>query len=321
MINATDTHVDKLICPRAKSDVTSVGQGVNRQNLDKLITDALAIEAQDAKEAGALGYMARALVQATLPHSKPQSNEFERRNGAFTLVMLAPSKIGLPYGVIPRLMMAWMTTEAVRTKQRELVLGDSMSEFMSQLDMMPTGGRWGSITRLRDQSRRLFTTSVSCLYDGGGAAGESGFRIADRHLLWWDPQSPDQKSLFNSTVMLSERFYDEIRTSPVPIDMRAMKALKKSPLALDIYFWLTYRLSYLRQARVIPWRALQMQFGSSYGTDAHGLRDFKRAFLREMRKVSTLYPKAKVGEGAGGLSLQPSATHIPRQLRPIVDRD
>ncbi len=63
--------------------------------------------------------------------------------------------------------------------------------------------------------------------------------------------------------MLSERFYEEVRTSPVPIDMRAMKALKKSPLALDIYFWLSYRLSDLRQARVIPWPALQMQFGAS----------------------------------------------------------
>ena len=203
---------------------------MRRANLDRLITEALAIEAQDAKEAGALGYMARALVQATLPHSKPAGNEFERRNGAFTLVMLAPSKIGLPYGVIPRLMMAWMTTEAVRTKQRELVLGDSMSEFMGELDMMPTGGRWGSITRLRDQSRRLFTTSVSCFYEGANAAGESGFRLADRHMLWWDPQSPNQQSLFNSTVTLSERFFEEVRTSPVPIDMGAMKALKKSPL-------------------------------------------------------------------------------------------
>jgi hypothetical protein len=283
---------------------------VNQTKLDRLITDALAIEAQDAKDAGALGYMARALVQATLPHSKPESNEFERRNGAFTLVMLAPSKVGLPYGVIPRLMMAWMTTEVVRTKRRELVLGDSMSEFMRQLDMNPTGGRWGSITRLRDQSRRLFTTSVSCFYDGTDAAGEGGFRIADRHMLWWDPQSPEQRSLFNSTVMLSERFYDEVRTSPVPIDMRAMKALKKSPLALDIYFWLTYRLSYLRQARVIPWAALQLQFGASYRQDAHGLRDFKRAFLRELKKVVILYPKAKAKEEEGGLYLQPSATHI-----------
>lgn len=125
-------------------------------------------------------------------------------------------------------MMAWMTTEAVRTKQRELVLGDSMSEFMGQLDMLPTGGRWCSITRLRDQSRRLFTTSVTCFSMERMRRG-SGFRIADRHLLWWDPQSPNQKSLLNSTVMLSERFYHEVRTSPVPIDMRAMKALRSRP--------------------------------------------------------------------------------------------
>lgn len=279
--------------------------------LDQLITDALAIEAQDAKEAGALGYMARALVQATLPHSKPVGNEFERRNGAFTLVMLAPSKIGLPYGVIPRLMMAWMTTEAVRTKQRELLLGDSMSEFMRQLDMMPTGGRWGSITRLRDQSRRLFTTSVSCFYNGSDGVGEAGFRIADRHMFWWDPQSPNQKSLFNNTVTLSERFFEEIRTSPVPVDMRAMKALKKSPLALDIYFWLTYRLSYLKSHKVIPWGALQLQFGSSYALDAQGRKNFRRAFLRELKKVRLIYGAAKVSPSERGLELRPSRTHIP----------
>lgn len=289
--------------------------------LDTLITDALAIEVQDAKDADALGYMARALVQATLPHRRPETNEFERRNGAFTLVMIAPSKIGLPYGVIPRLMLAWLTTEAVRTKRRELVLGDSMSDFMRQLDMMPTGGRWGSISRLREQSHRLFTTAVSCQYERAGTSGETGFRIADRHMLWWDPKGPGQQSLFNSTVTLSEQFFEEVRTSPVPIDLRAMKALKKSPLALDVYFWLTYRMSYLRQARVIPWPALQLQFGSSYQTDGQGARDFKRAFLRELKKVSVIYPKAKVETTAQGLALRPSLTHIPRQLQRLTPAD
>jgi hypothetical protein len=292
---------------------------VNRKNLDRLVTEALAIEAEEARAAGALGYMARALVQATLPHSRPEGNEFERRNGAFTLVMLAPSKVGLPYGVIPRLMLAWMTTEVVRSKSRDLVLGDSMSDFMRQLDMMPTGGRWGSITRLREQSRRLFTTSVSCVYEGRDESGEAGFRIADRHMLWWDPRSPEQQSLFNSTVTLSERFFEEIRTSPVPIDMRAMKALKRSPLALDIYFWLTYRLSYLRTARVIPWAALQLQFGAGYGTDAHGRRNFKQAFLRELKKVSVIYPGAKVEAQEEGLQLRPSGTHIPRPSPRLTD--
>ena len=118
---------------------------------------------EDAREAGALGFMARALVQATMPHRKPSECFFERSNGAFTLTMMAPPKVGLPYGNVPRLMMAWLTTEAVRTRCRELALGDSLSGFMRELGMVPTGGRWGSITRLRAQSRRLFTASVSCM--------------------------------------------------------------------------------------------------------------------------------------------------------------
>src|SRR4029450_1558331 len=84
-------------------------------------------EGEEAKRAGALGYMARAMVQATMPHRKPAESFFERTNGAFTLTMMAPPKVGLPYGSMPRLLMAWLTTEAVRTKSRELILGDTLS--------------------------------------------------------------------------------------------------------------------------------------------------------------------------------------------------
>ena len=82
------------------------------KNLDKLITEALAIEGREAKEAGALGYIARALVQATLPHSKTDENFFKRQNGSFKLTILSDPDIGLPYGSIPRLLIAWLTTEA-----------------------------------------------------------------------------------------------------------------------------------------------------------------------------------------------------------------
>ena len=95
-----------------------------------------------------------------------------------------------------------------------------------------------------------------------------------------------------------------------------MKALKRFPSAWDIYFWLTYRLSYLRQVRVIPWPALQLQFGSSYAADAPGLRDFKCAFLRELKKVRILYSKAKVTEALGGLH---AAQCDPFYLRPQLE--
>ena len=111
--------------------------GTTTPAVERLITEALAIEAESAQEAGALGFMARAMVQATLPHKKVEGNEFERKNGAFTLSLMSPARIGLPYGVMPRLLLAWLTTEAVKTQSRELELGDSLSGFMRELDLVP----------------------------------------------------------------------------------------------------------------------------------------------------------------------------------------
>lgn len=277
--------------------------------VEQLINEALAIEAESAKEAGALGFMARAMVQATLPHRKVAGNEFERRNGAFTLSLMAPARIGLPYGTVPRLLLAWLTTEAVKTQSRELELGDSLSGFMRELDLVPTGGRWGSITRLKDQTRRLFAATVSASYDGEDRHAEMGYRLADKSMLWWDAQAPEQAALWRSSVTLTEQFYREIVEHPIPVDMRAIKALKRSPMALDIYCWLTYRASYAKKATTIPWAALAMQFGSDYGR----LRDFKAAFMDEMRKVSVVYAGAKVEATDAGLILKPTVPHISRR--------
>lgn len=280
-----------------------------RTSVERLISESFAIEAEEAREADAIGFMARAMVQATLPHRKVDGNEFERRNGSFVLSMIAPSSVGLPYGAIPRLLMAWMTTEAVRTRSRELVLGDSLSGFMRDLDMVPTGGRWGSITRLKSQTKRLFASSVSAVYEDADQTAMLRYGIADRAVLWWDARRPDQAALWQSTVTLTEAFYSEVIERPVPIDMRALKALKKSPLAIDIYTWLTYRQSYLKRQTVIPWPALAAQFGSDYAL----LRQFRAAFLAELRKVQVIYP-VEVETGSGGLVLKPAAPHV-RRLR------
>lgn len=88
------------------------------RKLSALVAEALAAEAEQAHKSGHLGFMARALVQATMPHRKPKEHFFERSNGVFTLEMTAPSRYGLPYGSIPRLLMVWMTTEAVKTSNR-----------------------------------------------------------------------------------------------------------------------------------------------------------------------------------------------------------
>jgi hypothetical protein len=278
--------------------------------VERLITDALAIEAESAQNAGALGFMARAMVQATLPHRKVEGNEFERRNGAFTLSLMAPAKIGLPYGTVPRLLLAWLTTEAVRTKQRELELGDSLSGFMRELGLTPTGGTRGDITRLKNQTTRLFSSTITAIYENGDNTAILNRAIADKAVLWWHAKQPEQAALWRSSVTLSEQFYTEVIEHPIPVDLRALKVLKKSPMALDLYCWLTYRASYAKRPSTIPWQALAMQFGSDYAR----LRDFKASFITELKKVSTVYSGAQFEATDVGLIVKPSLPHIARKV-------
>ena len=276
-------------------------------NLERIAAEALAIEQEEARQAGTLGFMARVVVQATLPHRNPKASEFERRNGDFVLSLMAPKKIGLPFGRYPRLLLAWVATEAVRTKDPELHLGDSLSGFMAELGLTPTGGRWGTITRLRLQVQRLFASTISATIDrrADGEWIEAGFRVARSTNLWWDPKKPDQLALYGSTVMLSQEFFESVVDRPIPVDMRALKALR-SPLALDLYTWLTWRMSYLGKPTEIPWEALALQFGSDYKQ----LRQFKAAVLKQLATVLQLYPEARVAEGRSGLVLKPSPTHV-----------
>ena len=85
-------------------------------------------------------FMARQLVQATLPHSDPGNVPvWTRANGRLTLVVRPyfdrqQGRHLYPYGVVPRLLLFWMTTEAVRTRSRILHPGASVAEFMRELE-------------------------------------------------------------------------------------------------------------------------------------------------------------------------------------------
>lgn len=294
---------------------------MNQQNLENLIRDTLAIEAESAKEAGSIGYMARALVQATMPHKNPGDvKAWGRENGMFSMVMQPGivkignefKRIGLPYGTYPRLLLAWLNTEAVIKKERTLVLGKSLAEFMRQLDLTSsTGGRWGTIGRLKEQMRRLFSSFITCNYantkDQLNHVCGKNVNIASSYDLWWSPQNPSQAGLWESTVTLGEDFFKEITNHPVPIDMRALKALKGSAMRLDIYTWLTYRMSYLKKPVYIPWQVLQMQFGSDFSRTI----DFKVKFKEHLKVVLLIYSEAKVEACSDSLILRPSKPHIP----------
>ena len=114
-----------------------------------------------------VGFMARLLALCSLPRTNPgDRKEFVRRNGPYTLGMVAGVGNKLPYGTLPRLLLAWVCTEAVRTGRRELVLGRSLAKFMRQIGITnDSGGRRGDRTRLRNQMDRLFAAQVSLIYE------------------------------------------------------------------------------------------------------------------------------------------------------------
>jgi hypothetical protein len=317
--------VDKLspaLPPCGHHAVVQRGEARRRKNCEKFIAECLAIEMESARSAGMLGYMARVFVQATIPHSEPKGQEFVRRNGAIEISILAPARLGLPYGSYPRLLLTWLSTEAVKTGCATLYMGESLSEFMRKLGLLPTGGRWGTIPSLKEQANRLFGSSVMAYATWDDAAGRQCMRgakinLADEWDLWWDPlgvgDDTGQSTLFQSWVKLSERFLQQVTERPVPLDLRAVVALKKSPLALDLYAWATYRVSYLRRRTEIPWEALEMQFGAGYAEGGQGTRNFKKKLLMALRRVSTVYSGLRAQEGTRGLVLLPSPTHVPRR--------
>ncbi|MGY4831848.1 replication protein RepA (plasmid) [Sphaerotilaceae bacterium SBD11-9] len=303
----------------------------------EVIDAHLAIEAEDAKSAGALGFMARALVIATMPYKDPKADAFVRTNGDFKLRIVAGYEGGIPYGIYPRLLMAWVTTEAVSKQSPVIELGDSLRLFMRDvLELRSTGGgARGSGTRVSEQMKRLFGSLVTAQYTGG--LDKRGFTLKnvliaddleldgnDMDLMdgkdaaiedgtLWTPQPKHVAGQWRSQVRLSTKFFTECVQNPVPIDLRAYKSLRGNPLAMDVYNWLTYRMSYThRRSRPIRWESLMMQFGSGYNMADVGqaVRDFKKAFLRALRLVLVVYPQAKLEINENGLVLLPSRPHV-----------
>ena len=73
-----------------------------------------------------LGFMALCSLPRTNPGNRHQ---YKWVNGPYKLIMIAGGDNKLPYGNLPRLLIAWVCTEAVRTQSRELLLGSSLSGF------------------------------------------------------------------------------------------------------------------------------------------------------------------------------------------------
>ncbi len=131
-------------------------------------------------------------------------------------------------------------------------------------------------------------------------------QVAPKGELWWDPHDPEQGTLWGSYVILGEDFFTAITAAAVPVDMRVLRAIKRSPLALDLYAWATWRVFKLQKSQFIPWEGLMQQMGSEYSDTDNFVRKAKAA----LRKIRAVYPALKLDYAKGGFFLHPSLTAI-----------
>lgn len=264
-------------------------------------------------------YMHSIMCQVGLPRSKVEGTSFERYSGGAALLVEAGKlwdgkqfvQQPIPYGAMPRLMLAWMNTYAVRFNSPEIPVGDSASEFLRMLGHKNiNGGRNGVYTTFRKQVQALSACRMTLGFNANGRAHTyEGKPI--KHFEAWLNTEEKQRPFWPGSVTFSQDYYLTLKDHAVPLDLRAFMALKSSALALDVYTWLAQRLHRIQgRPVVLHWANLRDQFAQEYqGKDAD--KDFKKKFLPALRAALSVYPEAKVKQVTGGIMLMPSPPPIP----------
>lgn len=202
------------------------------------------------EQKGELSYYSPILIQCTLPHSDPKTASWSKRNGNAALVISSGfdrdgQPIGVPYGSLPRLALAYIITRVIESGgELEINLGAHFGSFLNEIGYVGNLRGTGRAARtVQNQMYRLMKASINIEGrngddEQGGIVGEN-IQIARRYALWWDYKNPDQGTLWGSYIKISEGFRDEIIKAPVPLRTDVLAALKKSPLALDVYMWVS----------------------------------------------------------------------------------
>lgn len=255
------------------------------------------------------------LCQVGLPRSRVQGETFERTSGNASMRLrsgeLWDGKAGLwvkqplPYGTRPRLGLVHVSSEAVRTRNPIVEVGNSVREFLCRLGLDDSGREYRTFT---GQMRSL----AACEMRLGVGAKTVTMQPIEEFEAWLHPTG-NQRTLWPGTITLSARFFESLQESAVPLDPRALAGLSHSSLALDCYTWLAHRLHRVRApGERISWKALKGQFGQEYADE----RDFRREMKKALAAVVGVYPSARLEDVRGGIILKPSPPPIPKLMVP-----
>jgi hypothetical protein len=283
----------------------------------RVIQAAVTITEQERPD---IAYQHSVLCQCALPFRDPGDDirEWERSQGRVSLLVRAGSamhpekgrlvKVGLPFGAKPRLILAFLNTQAILTDNPVIEVEDSLTSFTDRIGFTKDGR---TIRTVKDQLTRLSAADFTFGIAKDGRAWTTGGRVVSGFELWF-PKNEQQRVLWPTQVQLSQDYFQSLRDHAVPLNLEALGALKESALALDVYTWLAQRLwrVHPQEKAFITWAAIKDQFGRDYAR----MRDFKRKFGQALRDVLAVYPQARVEADDRGLTLRHSPPPIRRRL-------
>lgn len=266
---------------------------------------------RDFEGGGEVGYSYSAWCLAGLPHRDQPADKNWVIETDFARLLVRPGvrlrddnsqeAVGVPFGSYARLLLIDWQTEALERGSRVIEMGRSASAMTTRLGINRGGP---SNAKVADQLERLATCSVDFAFgnDKKGVIVNQRLVEAFEYVADPDPRTRAGARLIERLV-LSEAFYSELRRHPVLVDRAALRELTTSPLAIDIYLWLAFRLHALPKETPIGWDKLWRQFGPKVGA----LKNFKTQFEGPLHLALSAYPSAKVRVGDRGLLLEPSA--------------
>jgi hypothetical protein len=311
----TDAEHENSIEQSSKKSKKQIGN----KKKESIVTASVNISTNPIQpyDTGDMSFGAKCLVAASLPYRNPKPEHLRngawvRQNGNYTLWIQGGPE-GMPYGSYPRIFVIWLATEAIRTQSRRIDTGGTFREFCRKVQIDTSMGTRGSGRRFIEQATK-FLTSRAAFITGDfneGRIKQEFLQFSDEFEFFFDMSDSGQTTLFQSEIVLTEKFYNEITTHSIPLDYRAVAALKQSPLELDIYQWLSYRMNNLKGRSMPTWEQLYAQFGASHSD----LRFFKRDFLKSLQAVRQVYQGVRVEQSDKGLILLPSLTPVPKKIQ------
>lgn len=291
-----------------------------------------------------LAFMPGQLVQCTFPHDDPGDVPEWSRSTPWLTVSIRPGYktnqktgqrvcVGYPFGTVPRLLMFHIMNEVERKKnrtdidiheKRTIHLGQSFAAFLRNIGMNPDNGsgKRSDRHRCQDQVERTVRAILSFeRYTENEAFKSEGWLnmpVSSRGEFFWDIKRPEQGTLWESFIILSEELYGAIINSPVPLDYIAIRALKDSALHLDLYSWCLYRAHLLSKGKrttlQVPWNSFMMQLGTSY----KHIRQFRAKVKKEFPTVTPFLRGLTVKLTDKAIEVHPPKHPVipPRQFPP-----